>query len=151
MNDENVVCPTDGVPINENKVRTVAFLVLLTALLYLTTGWPVLPVLLAVDFGLRSFNAGKYSPFGIAADGLVKQFRLPYKATDQAPKRFAARIGLAFSLAIALTQFLGGVLPFVLAGILAGFAGLESLAGFCAGCYGYTYYLRWFAPKSLAP
>ncbi|GAB3504574.1 DUF4395 domain-containing protein [Spirosoma knui] len=147
MANESIVCPTDGIQVNENKVRTVAFLVLLTALAYLLTNNVVLIGLLAVDFGLRAFNAGKFSPFGIVADGVVKLFHLPYKGTDQAPKRFAARIGLAFAVSIGLFQVFGwGTVA--LSSILIIFAALESLGGFCAGCYVYTYCHRWFTSNS---
>ncbi|MBD2756195.1 DUF4395 domain-containing protein [Spirosoma validum] len=142
--DSNLICPVDGVQINEVKVRLIAGFVLLTTLLFLLTGWLLLPILLLVDFSLRSFNLGKYSPFGNGADWLVKTVRLPYKATDQAPKRFAARIGLCFSLLI-LGLHLAHVSTLFPAAILAGFAALESLVGICAGCYVYTLYVRLFS------
>lgn len=141
-----LICPTDGVKINETKVRLVAGLVLLTALTYLSTGWLALPILLAVDFGLRGFQFGTYSPLGAIAQGLVNGFGLAYKATDQAPKQFAARIGLVFGLLITglhLAQ-VSTIIPTL---VLATFAALESLAGFCAGCHLYTYYVRLF-PKA---
>lgn len=145
MND-NLICPTDGVLINETKVRLVAGLVLLTGLAYLTTGWLALPLLLTADFGLRSFDLGKYSPFGKMAEWGVKTLQLPYRGTDQAPKRFAARIGLGFGLLIS-TLHLGGVTTPLPTIVLAVFATLESVFGFCAGCYVYTVYIR-LLPKA---
>ncbi len=142
----DLICPTDGVQINETKVRLVAGLVLLVTALYLITGWLALPLLLAADFGLRGFDLGKYSPLGNLADQLVKLGRLPYKGTDQAPKRFAARIGLAFGLLISILQLLG-ISSLIPAAVLAVFATLESVIGFCAGCLVYTYYVRLF-PKA---
>lgn len=142
----NLECPIDGIQINETKVRVVAGLALTTGLVYLATGWLALPLVLAVDFGLRSFDFGKYSLFGQIADWLVTTLRLPYKATDQAPKRFAARIGLLFALLISGLQ-VAGIPAFIPASILTIFAALESIAGFCAGCYVYTFYIRLF-PKS---
>lgn len=147
MDKNQLICPVDGVQINENKVRTVAFLVLLTTVAYLVTGIIWLVVLLVIDFGLRSTNAGRYSPLGNVADWAVRQVKLPYKGTEQAPKRFAARIGLAFALIITIVQGLG-LDPILLAGVLALFAGLESLVGFCAGCYVYTLYFRLLATSS---
>lgn len=143
---DELICPTDGVQIDETKVRMVAGLVLLTALTYLSTGWLALPVLLTIDFGLRGFELGKYSPFGTVAQALVKGLKLPYKATDQSPKRFAARIGLVFGLLITGLH-LAQISPFLPTVVLTIFAALESLAGFCAGCHVYTYYVRLF-PKA---
>lgn len=147
-----LICPTDGVQVNETKVRLVAGLVLLTAIVYLLTA-PLgavslmLPLLLLADFGLRSSEWGRYSPLGYVADGLVKAWKLPYKGTDLAPKRFAARIGLGFSLLITGLQ-LAGFPTLLPTAVLALFAALESGFGFCAGCYVYTFYVRLF-PKAL--
>ncbi|GAB3551471.1 DUF4395 domain-containing protein [Spirosoma fluminis] len=149
MANESIVCPVDGIPVNENKVRTVAFLVLATTLVYLVTNAVWLIGVLTLDFGLRAFNAGKFSPFGIAADGFVKWLHLPYKGTDQAPKRFAARIGLAFALSLMLFHWFGWD-TVILSSTLAVFAALESLAGFCAGCYVYTYYHRLFSRSTIS-
>lgn len=142
--NNNLICPTDGVLINETKVRLVAGLVLLTAIAYGLTNWLGLPLLLVVDFGLRSFDRGRYSPFGHLADWLRKTLQLGYRPTAQAPKRFAARIGVAFGCLITVLHVTGSDtgLP---TGILALFAALESLAGFCAGCYVYTFYVRLFS------
>jgi hypothetical protein len=109
--------------------------------MYLITNWLFLPVLLLIDFALRSAEAGKYSPSGNVADGILSVITLPNKPTDQAPKRFAARIGLGFSVLIIGLHLLGisTLIPVI---TLAVFATLESLAGFCAGCYVYTYYIR---------
>ena len=139
----NLECPVDGIQINETKVRLVAGLGLASALMYLLSGWLILPLVLVLDFGLRSFDLSKYSPFGTLAEGLVKALHLPYKGTDQAPKRFAARIGLAFSLLI-LGLHLADVSTLVPTATLALFAALESIMGFCAGCYVYTFYVRLF-------
>ncbi|GAB3973590.1 DUF4395 domain-containing protein [Spirosoma terrae] len=139
--DTNLICPVDGKQINESKVRVVAGLVLVTALIYLITNWLFLPVLLLIDFALRSADAGKYSPLGNVADGILSVITLPNKPTDQAPKRFAARIGLGFSVLIIGLHLLG-ISTVIPVATLAVFAALESLAGFCAGCYVYTYYIR---------
>lgn len=144
--DNDLICPTDGVQINETKVRLVAGLVLLTAVTYLLTNWIVLPLLLVADFGLRSFDKGQYSLLAKLADGLIKLGKLPYKGTDQAPKRFAARIGLVVVITIA-SLHLAGVSTIIPVAMLTVFAALESLAGFCAGCYAYTWYVQFF-PKT---
>ncbi len=139
-----LLCPTNGVQVNETKVRVVAGLVVLTALTYLISGWLVLAVLLAVDFGLRSFNLGTYSPLGLLANRLVRALNLPYKGTDQAPKQFAAGVGLAFSLLITGLH-LAHVSTIIPTGVLVGFATLESIAGYCAGCHVYTLYVGLFS------
>ena len=57
------------------------------------------------------------------------------------PKRFAARIGFLFCLAIVVAHYTD-LSTIILSIIIALFAALESLAGFCAGCYVYNAYAR---------
>ena len=131
-------CPVDGVKMNENKARTVAFFVLLLTIAYLLTAfWPLLLFLL-IDFALRAFNYGTYSVLARVSDWVIKTLNFPIQLVDQAPKRFAAGVGFVFSITMLVLQSLE-INTFVLAGILAVFAALESLAGFCAGCYVYTF------------
>ncbi|WP_020601030.1 DUF4395 domain-containing protein [Spirosoma panaciterrae] len=139
-----IICPTSGVQVNETKVRLVAGLVLLIAIGYWLTNWSVLPLLLFADFGLRSTDLGKYSPLGAIANGVVNALHLPYKGTDQAPKQFAARIGFGFAILISVLH-LAGISALIPVGVLIVFAALESIVGFCAGCYVYTYYIRLFS------
>jgi hypothetical protein len=92
---------------------------------------------------LRAFNFGKFSPLNILSGAIVKQFNIPNKPIDQAPKRFAAGIGFVLSVLVSLL-LLAGLLKavFVLTIIFASFAFLESFLSFCAGCYVYTFLLR---------
>ena len=134
-----VECPTDFVSVNENKVRLIALQVFGGSALLLATGWFVLGAVLVADFFLRSFHLQKWSPLGKAADGLIAVFNIGIKPTDQAPKRFAARIGLAFASLI----FLAGIaqaewVAFSLTTVLLVFSFLESVFGFCAGCCVYV-------------
>jgi hypothetical protein len=122
------------VKINENKVRLIAFLVLLSVIIYLFTSFFFIPILLVLDFGLRSFDLGKFSPFARLSDLLLKTLHVGTKPIYYPPKRFAARIGLAFSIAILVLQILG-INSLIVSSVLGFFAGLESLAGICTGCY----------------
>lgn len=144
-----IECPVDFVTVNETQVRTTAFLVLLAATVWLLTGNIFIIALLAPDFFLRGFNYGKYSPLNIAGKFLVTQLRLPVKPIDQAPKRFAAKIGLGFVIAIAALQLLEYTTAAkALAAVLLFFALLESVFGICAGCYAYTFYRKLFFKKA---
>ncbi len=136
-------CPVDFVTVNENKVRVVAFFVLIAAIVYLiTTSWIVAAVL-SVDFLLRAFNFNTYSPFGIISSETVKLFKLQNKPVDRAPKRFAAFMGLIFSIALLITSLSQLTQTSeIIAIVLIVFAALESLVGFCAGCYVYSFLKR---------
>ena len=54
-------CPVDFVTVNENKIRVIAFFVLILAIVYLFLGLWLIMAFLVVDFLLRTFNLGKFS------------------------------------------------------------------------------------------
>jgi hypothetical protein len=138
-------CPVDFVQVNENRVRLTALWVLILLSITLLFAKSTLPVFafLTVDFFLRAFNYGKYSPLNILSGAAVKQFKISNKPIDQAPKRFAAGIG--FILSAATVVLLIADFPrviFILTVVFASFAFLESFLSFCAGCYVYTFLQR---------
>ena len=126
---------------NENKIRVIAFLVLVLISVYIFTQWIAIPDLLLLDFGLRGFHFTKYSPLGWVAEGLVKLLGLGVKPIFLAPKRFAAKVGLVFSATIIALQ-LFGINTIAVSSILAICAALESLAGLCVGCYVFSFLQR---------
>ena len=138
-------CPVDFIQVNENRVRLTAlwvFLLLVVTLLILKLALPLF-IFLIIDFFLRAFNFGKFSPLNILSGIAVKQFKIPNKPIDQAPKRFAAGIGFVLSVTtvvLIITDFPKTV--FVLTVIFASFAFLESFLSFCAGCYVYSFLQR---------
>ncbi|MBS1511366.1 MAG: DUF4395 domain-containing protein [Bacteroidetes bacterium] len=132
-------CPVDFISVNENKVRLTALNVFILAVLYLFFPNLYIPAFLTADFFLRGFNFGKYSLLNQLSDKEVKWFKVSAKPIDQAPKRFAAKIGFIFAVAIILLHvFKFDTSARVVAGILTLFAFLESFLGFCAGCHVYT-------------
>jgi hypothetical protein len=136
-------CPVDFIQVNENRVRLTALWVLILVLAsFVINALPIF-IFLAVDFFLRAFNFGKFSPLNILSGFVVKQFKIPNKPIDQAPKRFAAGVGFVLSVLVTillLAQFPKTVL--ILTIVFASFAFLESFLSFCAGCYVYTILLR---------
>lgn len=136
-------CPVDFKKVNENKVRLTALWVLIASVLILFTKSWLIAAFLLIDFVLRAFDFGKYSLLNLLSDFTVNTFKISAKPIDQAPKLFAAKIGLAFSAAI-LTTILTNNLTATLyiTAVLTFFAFLESALGFCAGCYVYTFYKK---------
>ena len=136
-------CPVDFITVNENRVRLTALWVLLLVVAsFFVYPLPVF-IFLVIDFFLRAFNFGKFSPLNILSGAVVKQFKIPNKPIDQAPKRFAAGVGFILSVLVVillLTDFTKTA--FVFSIIFASFAFLESFLSFCAGCYVYTILLK---------
>ena len=145
---KTIECPVDFIKVNETQVRTTAFFVLLTTIAWLFTGNLFVIAFLIPDFFLRAFNFGKYSPLNITSRFFVQQLSWPVKPIDQAPKRFAAKIGLLFTVAITVLQlFQYKTAAEAAAVVLIFFALLESVFGFCAGCHAYTVYRKLFFRK----
>jgi hypothetical protein len=127
---------------NESKIRLTAFIVFLLIIVYLITGNAWIMIFLIIDFSLRATaESARYSPLAAISGLVVRWLRLPVKPVYMPPKRFAARIGLLFCLGMAVCH---NSLPWtlILGSVVALFAALESMVGFCAGCYVYNGIVR---------
>ena len=131
-----------SVQLNEPVIRIVAFEVAILAISFSFTHLLVIPLFLLFDFYLRGWELQRYSPLrwlAIQVNHYILRDR--FKPVFAPPKVFAARIGAVLSLAIIVTYvFESGALSVGLAALMICFALLESLVGFCAGCYLYSYY-----------
>jgi hypothetical protein len=131
-------------PVNELAARTVAAGVALLAALTLATGWDWLVVLLAVGFLARTAAGPRFSLLGrLATQVVAPRLGMP-RFVPGPPKRFAQSIGLVLTTVAAVTAYAGAVLvPTLLIGVLLLFALLESVLGFCAGCWLFGHLMRW--------
>lgn len=142
----NFSCPISGEQRDNTTVRVVAGQVLLTSGIALVIAVRVssqtaaiISGILTIDFIIRAFIKPKYSPLATVARGIVSGLHLPKKMVDNAPKVFAARIGVLFSV-VATILYAGN---FIYAGtvvlvILLLCAALESIFSFCLGCWMYS-------------
>lgn len=124
-------------PVNELAARAVAGCVAVTGLFILITGWYWLLIPMAIGFALRVMSGPRFSPFGLLATRVIAPRLGPEKLVAGPPKRFAQAIGLTFSTlaAIAAVGFGAHLVAGILLGVLIVFALLESVVGFCAGCF----------------
>jgi hypothetical protein len=76
---------------------------------------------------------------------IVPIFGNPIKAVPGPPKRFAQFVGLLFSGSAFVLHFVLGLesAAIVVLLVLAFFATLESVVGFCTGCFVFNYLMRW--------
>jgi hypothetical protein len=129
--------------VNEKAARAVAGMVAVVTALALVTGWLWLAAVLAVGFALRVASGPRFDPFGrLATKAIAPRLGAPVLVPGP-PKRFAQAVGLALTLAA--TGFLVAGLPVVTTALLAVllvFATLESVVGFCAGCYVFGLLMR---------
>lgn len=149
MSRTTVVCPVSSERINENVARIAAFFVIIITITGVCFNMPFLIAALAVDFYLRAFTSGKYSPIKVLARRFGQYIGVGSKPADAAPKKFAAGIGLLFTIAIANLQWFGFTLLADSFGtVLLICAALESFFGYCLGCVIYTYTVAPFFNKA---
>ncbi len=131
-------------PVNEKAARVVAGGVATLAIVVLATGWHWLIALMATGFLARVLSGPKLSPLGQLATRVVAPRLGPAKLVPGPPKRFAQSIGLVFTATAATgaLAFGAGELATVLISVLLVFALLESVVGFCAGCFAFGLLMR---------
>jgi hypothetical protein len=131
-------------PVNEKAARVVAGGVAASAALTLATGWLWLVPLVAVGFLARVLAGPRFSPLGRLATQVVAPRLGPPKLVPGPPKRFAQAVGLTLTT---VASILGLALGWTgaataLVAVLLVFALLESVVGFCAGCWVFGHLMR---------
>jgi hypothetical protein len=125
---------------DEYVIRIIAYFVAYICAIGLIAGTPYLFILLAADFALRAFGANRFSILKLLAEQTAVLFRVPVRPVYAEPKRFAASLGLLFSLSVIGFECLGWQKTAnATGGILIACALLESLLGICPGCYVHSF------------
>ena len=130
---------------NEWAARCVAGMVMgLTLSAIFTDQWIIIAVLL-YGFCARVATGPTLSPIGQIATRLLVPIIGKNRPVAGPPKRFAQFVGLIFSLtALILFFIVDSSLPYrIVLAVLAGFAFLESIVGFCAGCWFFKLMMSW--------
>lgn len=124
-------------PVNEVSARLVAGGVVILCLLTIGLGWPWLTVLIAYGFLARVLTGPTLSPLGQLVTRVITP-ALPFepKYVPGPPKRFAQGIGatLSTAAAVAYLAFDATTVAYVLVGMIAVAATLESVFAYCIGC-----------------
>ncbi len=140
-------------PANEVAARLVAGMVVMLTLTILLTGESWLMFVLAYGFLARVATGPTLSPMGLLATRvLVPLLGNPSRAVPGPPKRFAQSVGLVFSSTALVLHFAVGsaVAANGVLVVLALFATMESVLGFCAGCFVFNHLMRWgILPQSV--
>jgi Domain of unknown function (DUF4395) len=123
-------------PVNEVAARVVAggVVVMAVAALALRQPWLLLP--LAYGFVARVLAGPRLSPLGLLATRVVAPRLGPPKLVAGPPKRFAQGIGAVVTVSGTVLHFGFGLAgaAYVLLGVIAVAATLESVLAFCIGC-----------------
>ncbi|MDG0867477.1 DUF4395 domain-containing protein [Candidatus Lucifugimonas marina] len=140
-------------PINASVARAVAAGVVIMAVATIVFDQPWITLLLSYGFIARVAAGPRLSPLAlIVTKFIVPKFGLPYRPVAGPPKRFAASIGIVFSVTAAVLSLgfgLNGAAYIVLGGLIAA-AGLESIFGYCLGCQVFGFLINWgIIPESV--
>lgn len=124
-------------PVNEKAARAVAGGVALLCILTLLTGWDWLLVVIALGFGARVLSGPRFSILGQLATRVIAPRLGRPVLVPGPPKRFAQAIGLTLTGAAAIISlgFGASMAAALLVAIVLVFALMESVIGFCAGCW----------------
>ena len=127
-------CPISSRRIDTNLVRLISTQVLIIAILLIYTKLPIFALILFIDFCARGARKPSFSPFFNIGKLAVITLKLHPNMTDEAPKRFALFMGLAFSFILSLlyisSYFETGT---IVAVVLLICALLETIFDFCLG------------------
>ena len=144
----NINCPVSVDKVNEQVVRTAAFYTIAIVAIGLYYGNPFIMLGLAIDFSLRAFTDGPYSPIKLIAKATAGILKIKPKLTDAAPKKFAAGLGVLFCIFITFFLVINyTITATVFSGILLLCAFLEGAFGICLGCIVYTFFALPFYRK----
>lgn len=128
-------CPISAQRIDSNIVRIISFQVVIFVLMLLYTQAVPFALILLYDFLVRAIRKPSWSPFAQIAKWSAKGLGLKPNYSNEAPKRFALYLGLAFASLLVLLYAAGwSKIATAVALILLFCALLETLFDFCIGC-----------------
>ena len=133
-------------PVNEVAARSVAGMVMALSLVIILTDLRWLMFLLAYGFLARVLTGPTLSPMGLLATRVIAPKLLRHtKLVAGPPKQFVQSVGLVFAAAALVLSYGFGqhLAAEAVLGTLVLFAGLESILGFCTGCFVFGYLMRW--------
>ena len=131
-------------PVNEKAARVVAGGVVAMALTAIVFRVEWLLIVLALGFVARVATGPKLSPLGQFATRVAAPRLGAPKYVPGPPKRFAQAMGVTMSLASVVLYFAIGAhtAAWVVTGVLAFAATLESVFGLCLGCQVFAVLMR---------
>lgn len=140
--NQNITCPVSAERVDNNVTRIIAAFVLILAVAGVVLQNYFIYLYIVYDFSTRTFFNGKGSLLKLIGKQTVKALNINPKPINASPRKFAAGLGLIFSLSIGLLIFLQLIIPYyIVGGILVICAFMESVLGFCLGCYVYSYFI----------
>ena len=144
----NKSCPLDFKKVDKNIIRLNALIIFSLLLLFVLTGSTVILMIVLIDFIIRVFFGLKYSPFCFCIKRLLHLTGIKPHKINAGSKKFAAKIGLIFSLMITVFMLLNmPVATKIIAVIFLIASGMDVFFDFCIACKLYPYYRHFIKRK----
>lgn len=149
--NNNAFCPISFKKIDEHVARLNGFFTVGLLVVFLITG-SVLPVVfLVVDFLARGLEYPKWSLLAQLSKRILSVLQVKPKLVNAGPKLFAARVGLLFSVLVAISSIARwDVAALVIALIFGICAFLEAAVGFCVACKIYPFLYKFIYQRPVA-
>ncbi len=129
------VCPITDKRINERVARLNGLVTALLIAVFFVFNFQIALWVLMIDFAIRGFVDGKYSPICRMNIWIANKLNLSPKIINAGPKIFAAQVGLFLTIiALVSTMTNFTTICIVFASVLGFFSFLESFFGYCVAC-----------------
>jgi len=133
-------CPISADLINTKLTRIYSIITFLAISIYLFTPFKEVIYISASDFIIRVLFGIKYSPICYLIKNGLKISRVKIHMVNAGPKKFAAKVGLVFTVLMSIGIILNfKILSSVLGTISFIAIGAEAFFGFCIACYIYSF------------
>ena len=141
--NNNAFCPISFKKIDENVARLNGLFTVLLLVVFLLTS-SIIPVLfLLVDFLARGLERPQWSLLARLSKFILLTFKVKPLLINVGPKIFAARIGLLFSVLIAVSVLFGLNVPAIIFTVVFGIcAFLEAAFNYCVACKLYPFFYK---------
>ena len=131
-------CPISNQRVDSYVARFRAFLVLVTAIMFLLGYAQWLMYFFCLDFFILGFIRPSMSPVCLLIKHTLTKLNIKKHPVDAAPKLYAAKIGFICTALIIVFSNFGLTIPtFAILAMLMACAALESFFDFCVGCQMY--------------
>ena len=132
-------------PVNEYAVRTVAGVVAALSVLAIVFDIRWLVVVIAVGFAGRVSSGPRIDPLAwLTTVIIIPALGNPFSPAPGPSNRFAQSIGLILSTISAVLVLTGhSTVGYIVLGVLAFVAAIQSALGFCLGCYIFGHLMGW--------
>ena len=131
----NNSCPIINERVDENLIRLNSGIVFIVLVIFIFTPAKWLIIAISIDFAIRIFLGVKRSPLCMVLKVALNAANVEPCMINSGPKRFAAKLGLGFSIVITTLVLLNLVAAATIAGvIMAVIVGSEAFLGYCVGC-----------------